>query len=67
MRELTNVETEVVSGGEADAAYAAGIAAAVGFLGIGLALAAGPLTLGAAVFYGASILSSGSSIYRAWD
>jgi len=65
MRELTLTELGEVSGGAPDAVYAAGVGAAVGFLAMGLVLAAGPLSLGAAIFYGASILSSGSTIYRA--
>ncbi len=65
MRELTLTELGEVSGGGPDAGYGAGVTAAVGFLAMGLTLAAGPLSIGAAIFYGASILSSGSSIYRA--
>jgi len=65
MRELNLTELGEVSGGAPDGGYDAGVTAAVGFLAMGLTLAAGPLSLGAAIFYGASILSSGTSIYRA--
>jgi len=65
MQELTLTELAEVSGGGPDAVYAAGLGAAVGFLAMGLVLAAGPLSIGAAVFYGASIFSSGTSIFRA--
>ena len=65
MRDLTLAELGEVSGGAPDAVYAAGVGAAIGFLAMGLIVAAGPLSIGAAIFYGASILSSGSTIYRA--
>lgn len=58
MRELTMCELEEVNGGD----VGAGIATA--FLAMGLGLVGGPLSVGAAVLYGASILCSSISIYR---
>ncbi|MBV1905440.1 MAG: hypothetical protein KUG75_05130 [Pseudomonadales bacterium] len=62
MRELTVDEMSSVSGGIASSGDRAA-AAATAFLGMGLVVMGGPFSVGAALFYGASILSSGISIY----